>query len=228
VDWSAIKPTTLENLEAFNYFWQEAIWYYLGQSGDLVDVASQIYNGASAGDERTLRDVVGVALQYLARKYPKKLAILEWPGVKKLLTDVAVEILTARVDAATSHNRPIDQKMLDEIADVLQHYVLSRYLNPAIYTDGRFPTPFTMIFGHTHFKEATGQPLCLPTPTPLPAAQATPENGVKFGSPDQRYTLYNTGGFLRSCKANGRKDAGFFVVDAAKPAAERVRWVDFI
>lgn len=203
-----IEPAHLEDLEAFNNLWLEALDYHLGHAGRLSDRVKELVRGFKMGGKkakqevRKLRDIVYSIL--------KKRLKLKWPitwlvkwGLNFIVKKIPLESKSGLFKA------PIDEKLKKSIADYIEKYIVERYRKGKAKDyhfpkDADIPTPFTFVFGHTH------RPV---------RGEAVKEAKVTIKG--KTYPLVNTGGWLRTdgTKVANGENAGVLVVDK-----DGIRW----
>ena len=203
-----IEPAHLEELEAFNNLWLEAIDYNLGHAGRLSDRVRELVKGFKTGGKEAKREVR--ELRKMVYFILKKRLKLKWPItwlVKWGLSFIVKKIPLKRKSGL--FKVPIDEKLKKSIADYIENYIVERYRKGKAEdyhfpSDSDIPTPFTFIFGHTH-RPVRGEAV----------------KDAEVHVQGKTYPLVNTGGWLRTdgTKAENGENAGVLVVDK-----EGARW----
>jgi len=197
-----IKPAHLEELEAFNNLWLEAIDYHLGHSGRLSDRVRELVDDYKKGGKDAKREVKKL-MELIYKNFKKKLK-LKWPitcllkwGLCWIVKKIPWEKKSGLFKA------PIDEKLKGSIADYIEKYIVKRYrkgkaVDYHFPCDADIPTPFTFVFGHTH------RPV-----------RNKDEDEAKITVQGKMYPLVNTGGWLRTdgTKAANGENAGVLVID---------------
>jgi UDP-2,3-diacylglucosamine pyrophosphatase LpxH len=200
-----IEPARLDELEAFNNMWIEAVDYDFGRSGRLMDEVQNLVKKVEEGDKQAKREIKK-ALDEVYVNFARKLK-LSWP--KKLGLWFIKTIATSLVSNLPMERKsglfraPIDENLKLKIEEYISKYIIKRYKKGKA-TDYNFPSdqdiplPFTFVFGHTHRPAADGD-----------QAFVTIDNS--------KYPLANTGGWLRidGTGAANAENAGILVIDQA-------------
>jgi len=203
-----IKPAHLEELEAFNNLWLEAIDYHLGHAGRLSDRVRELVRGFKMGGKEAKREIK--KLRNLVYSIFKEKLKLKWPLTSLLKWGLNFIVKKLPLEKKSGlFKAPIDEKLKRSIADYIEKYIVKRYRKGKAKdyhfpSDEDIPTPFTFIFGHTH--------------RPLKGKNAQDAEVTVKG---KTYPLVNTGGWLRTdgTKAANGENAGVLVVDK-----DGVRW----
>jgi len=198
-----IEPARLDELEAFNNMWIEAIDYDFGRSGRLMEAVQDLVKKVEEGNKEAKRELQRVLAEiYLNCARKLKLNWLKRAGlwlIKAIVTSFVGNLPIERKSGLS--NAAIDEKLKARIVEYICKYVLKRYQKgkAAEYnfpSDKDIPLPLTFVFGHTH----------------RPAAD---DDHAFVSIDDAVYPLANTGGWLRTDgtgAANG-ENAGILVIN---------------
>lgn len=204
-----IEPARIDELEAFNNLWLEAVDYDLGHAGRLSERVRQLvsdYNKGGKGARETIKKIRNELYKNLKEKLK-----LKWPKTWLLKWILCLFSNNIPLEEKKSglFKVAINEKLKESIVDYIRKYILQRYVKGKkmeyhLRVDEDIPTPFTFVFGHTH------RPV---------RGDAVKEAKVVIDG--ENYPLANTGGWLRTDgtgAANG-ENAGVLVIDEAG-----VRW----
>lgn len=202
-----IEPAHLEELEAFNNIWIEAVSYDFGRSGRLAVRLQDLFENVENGDRNARRELK----QLLDRVYDGAAARLRLSWPKKLGLRLVKNRAASWVSRMLAERRsglfrsPIDERLKSRVDAYLRKYIIERYrkTRAAEYhfpADQDIPLPFTFIFGHTHTPSAG-------------------ESQAFITIDGETYPLANTGGWLRidGTGAADGENAGLLVIDQAGP-----------
>lgn len=198
-----ISPARLDELEAFNNIWLEAVDYDFGRAGRLTDRVHDLVKKVERRDKkakREMKQILDKACVSLARRlklsWPRRLGL--W--LIKSMAGSIVRKLPMESNGGL-FRAPIDEKLKVRIGKYIKKYILERYQKGRaaeynIPADEDIPLPFTFVFGHTHNPSA-GE------------SQAF----VKIDG--ATYPLANTGGWLRidGTGAADGENAGVLLID---------------
>jgi UDP-2,3-diacylglucosamine pyrophosphatase LpxH len=198
-----IEPARLDELEAFNNMWIEAIDYDFGRSGRLMEQVQDLVKKVEEGNKEAKREIRRVLAEiYVNCARKLKLNWLKRAGlwlIKVIATSFVSNLPLERKSGLLSVS--IDEKLKARIVEYITKYILQRYRKGKAVeynfpSDQDIPLPFTFVFGHTH----------------RPAAD---EDQAFVGIDEAIYPLANTGGWLRTDgtgAANG-ENAGILEID---------------
>ncbi len=202
-----IEPARLDELEAFNTIWIEAVNYDFGRSGRLTEHVQDLLDNVEKGDQeakREMRQMLDTVYVNFARRL--KLGWLRRLGLRLIKNAAASQLSRLLMERRSGLFRsPIDDRLKAKVEAYIRKYVIERYRKSraAEYnfpSDRDIPLPFTFVFGHTH----------------VPSAG---ESGAFLRIDNEIYPLANTGGWLRvdgRGEANG-ENAGVLVIDRTGP-----------
>jgi hypothetical protein len=205
-----IEPARLDELEAFNTVWIEAVNYDFGRTGRLALKVQELLEGTERRDRhsrREVRRVLDEAYLNIARKMN-----LGWArrlGLRLAKNAAASYAARLLVDRRSGLFRsPINDRLKARIEAYIRKYIIARYRESRAaeyhFPAGRdIPLPFSFVFGHTH----------------TPSAGA---DGDSLEIDGATYPLANTGGWLR-IDGSGAADgecAGLMVINGSGP-----RWL---
>ncbi|MBN1782864.1 metallophosphoesterase [bacterium] len=201
-----IEPAHLEELEAFNNVWLEALDYDLGHAGRMSEhlfELEQIWQAGGYRAQQTVRRLFREIRNTLMESF-------NLPWWKSVLLQIVLRVLFRQIPVQALDRKgdllqmPLDDKMKKRIVHYLEKYVLNRYQKGKareyfLPVDKDIPAPFTFVFGHTH------------RPTKEP--ESVHISGKEF-------RISNTGGWMRpdNIKPNGM-NAGIQVIDR-----DGIRW----
>lgn len=198
-----IEPARLDELEAFNNIWIEAIDYDFGRAGRLtervLDLVKKVENHNREARQEIKRILDNVYIN-LARRlrlsWPRRLGLYLIKGIAgSYISKMPLERQSGLFRAS------IDENLKARIKEYINKYIIERYRKgrAAEYnfpSDEDIPLPFTFVFGHTH----------------TPAA----DDSQEFVTIDEAaYPLASTGGWLRidGTGAAGGENAGMLQID---------------
>jgi hypothetical protein len=198
-----IEPAHLDDLEAFNNVWIEAVSYDVGRSGRLAVKVQDLFENVEKGDKNARRElkqlldrVYASAAERLRLSWPKRLGLRL---IKNRAASLASRVLAERRSGL--FRSPIDARLKSRVEAYLRKYIIERYrkTRAAEYhlpSDQDIPLPFTFIFGHTHTPSAG-------------------ESQAYITIHDEIYPLANTGGWLRidGTGAADGENAGLLLID---------------
>jgi len=199
-----IEPAHLEELEAFNCIWIEALCYHLGHAGRLSQNAKIVADAYEKGGKEARKKVTKIMNSIYDNITMK--AKLRWPktwlvkwGLKSAIKFIPKEERSGLFKVA------INKDLKAEIKKYVQKYIVMRYRDERarelyLPSDKNIPSPLTFVFGHTH--------------------RPTKDKDEKVIIQGETYPVANTGGWLRidSDKSVG-ENAGILVVNQ-----NGVRW----
>ena len=199
-----IEPAHLEELEAFNSIWLEALCYHLGHAGRLsqnVKIVADAYEKGGEKARKKVKKILNSIYENMAKKaklrWPKTW-LLKW-GLKSTVKFIPKEERSGLFKVA------INEDLKAEIEKYIQKYIVMRYQEGrarelSLPSDKNIPSPLTFVFGHTH--------------------RPTKDIDEKIAIQGETYYIANTGGWLRidSEKSVG-ENAGVLVINQ-----DGIRW----
>lgn len=189
-----VKPSRIDELEAFNNIWLEAFDYHLGHSGDLSERVFKLLKSYEQGGPSAEKDVRKILNEiYLNLKTSLKLCDLKSLILKYVMKLGVKKIPTEKKSGM--YQKPLDDALLTEIEKYIQNYIINRYKKENyeemnLPSKKSVPLPFTFVFGHTH------RPL--KTEEDINKAKVYINNEIVI-------PVLNTGGWLRN---DGPKECG--------------------
>ncbi len=180
-----IEPARLDELEAFNNIWIEAIDYDFGRAGRLTERVLDLVKKLEAHNREARQEIkrfVDKVYLNLARRlqlsWPRKLGLCLIKGIAgSYISRIPLERQSGLFGA------PIDESLKARIKEYINKYIIERYRRGRASeynfpSDEDIPLPFTFVFGHTHTPSA--------------------DDSRAFVTIDEAtYPLANTGGWLR-------------------------------
>jgi hypothetical protein len=198
-----IEPARLDELEAFNNIWIEALDYDIGRSGRLTERVQNLVKKVEERDKEAKQEIKRV-LDKVYINVALKLK-LNWP--RRLGLCVIKDIATSFVSTLPMERKSglfrasIDENLQAKVKKYINKYIIERYRKGRATeynfpSDQDIPLPFTFVFGHTH----------------TPSAD---ENQAFVKIDDATYPLVNTGGWLRidGTSAADGENAGLLVIN---------------
>lgn len=202
-----IEAGSLEELEAFNIMWLEALDYYLGHSGRLSQEVRRVIRFYKRGEKKELNQIIDKTLEVFKNKtrigkigiclIKKAIKCLIWKKKDK-------EIITHE---SALRGEGFSKELERKIIWYIDKFVLDRYVAGKFGFDKSIKHPFSFIFGHTH----------------IPFEED--ENRSRFRKAiirGEEYRLFNTGGWTIT-QDGIRGKGGILIIDSQK-----CKWIPYL